>query len=484
MMRKAKDDFALETGTRLSITDEEDGTFEGILSKKVIGTNGNFTLILEKCRRVGSNKILPGLQSFKSTAMTDLKVIDDRYRDDEDQEKKIPEEFLISEKGGIAKKHNKGMNPHLEKLYPPQMEEILGQLQIAPPPVLHTLEQQFLTPRLLPVPLQELAHMTGEKYKDKNVEQFRVIRLYVWSDPQTPPSLQWCPQKLYLIDNPAHAEGFEFAFNELTNQTMIGMSIQCHKIGRAAELSLLLCSTKTDVFLFDMVKLGSDRVLNNSPLRDLLEDGGVMKVVHDSRAVSDLLKHQYDIVLSNVYDTLAAHLVFSCWSTYHGHLPRYTFPLNELVRGYLGIKAQFCYFPHKRAYAQDQDTIIWTKRPLAAHMEMNAVYDVMYLLELQRLTREAMNRPFLQMTELLMKDLRDADELENAMKVGNLHKLPENSLKILPNWNPHPEKTNKLGLLEPPFVHQTLCQIDPMVNFSRDVIHQKKAPGEYSSHQK
>lgn len=470
--------LSLEIGTRLSITDEEDGTFEGILSKKVIGTHGNFTLILEKCRRAGSNKILPGLQSFKSTAMTDLKVIENKC----DEANLVrPEELKISDlRGGIAKKHDrKGMNPHLEKLYPPQMEEILSQLQIAPPPVLHTLEQQFLTPRLLPVPLQELAHMTGEKYKDKNVEQFRVIRLYVWSDPQTPPSLQWCPQKLYLIDNPAHLEGLEFAFNELNNQTMIGMSMQCHKIGRAAELSLLLFSTKTDVFLFDMVKLGSDS-LNNSPLRDLLEDGGVMKVVHDSRAVSDLLKHQYDIVLSNVYDTLAAHLVFSCWSTYHGHLPRYTFPLNELVRGYLGIKAQFCYFPHKRAYAQDQDTVIWTKRPLAAHMEMNAVYDVMYLLELQRLTREAMNRPFLQMTELLMKDLRDADELENAMKVGNLHKLPENSLKILPNWNPHPEKTTKLGLLEPPFVHQTLCQIDPMVNFSRDVIHQKKAPGEYT----
>lgn len=213
--------LSLEIGTRLSITDEEDGTFEGILSKKVIGTHGNFTLILEKCRRAGSNKILPGLQSFKSTAMTDLKVIENKC----DEANLVrPEELKISDlRGGIAKKHDrKGMNPHLEKLYPPQMEEILSQLQIAPPPVLHTLEQQFLTPRLLPVPLQELAHMTGEKYKDKNVEQFRVIRLYVWSDPQTPPSLQWCPQKLYLIDNPAHLEGLEFAFNELNNQTMIG----------------------------------------------------------------------------------------------------------------------------------------------------------------------------------------------------------------------------------------------------------------------
>ena len=239
---------ALEIGTPLSITDEDDGTFEGLLKKKVVeSSHGHFTLVLEKCSRAGTNKILPGLQSFKSTTMIGWKVIEQDFSGRE--KGLIPSE---QQRGGIAKKHLKGMNPHLEKLYPPQMEEILGQLQIAPPPVLHTLEQQFLTPRLLPVPLQELAHMTGEKYKDKNVEQFRVIRLFVWSDPQTPPSLQWCPQKLYLIDDPANSDGFDFAVNELNNQTMMGVSMQCHKVGRAAQLSVLLFSTKTSVFLFDI----------------------------------------------------------------------------------------------------------------------------------------------------------------------------------------------------------------------------------------
>ena len=470
--------FTLDIGTHLSITDEIDGTFEGILKKKVVESNGDFTLILDKCYRVGSTKILPGQQSFKSTAIIDLKVIS---KSENTQHESDERKFYNSQRGSIAKKQHRGMNPHLEKLYPPQMNEILGQLQIAPPPILHRLEQQSLTPRLLPVPLQELAHMTGEKYKDKNVEQFRIIRSYVWSNSRTPPELKWCPTKLYVVDDPMQPEAFDYALNEINNHTMIGLSIQCHKGGRAAEISLLLLSTKTEVFSFDIVKLGADLCFNNSPLRDLLQDGGVMKVVHDCRPMTDLFKHQYDINLTNLYDTLAAHVVFSTWSTYHGHLPRYTFPLNEMIRGYLGIKAQFCYFPHKRAYAKDKDSEIWLKRPLEAHMEMNAVYDAMYLLELQRLTREAMNRPFIQMTELLMKDLRDADELENAMKMANLHKLPENSTKVLPNWSPIPEKTNKLGILEPPFVHQTLCQIDPMINFSRDVIHQKKPPGEYSS---
>ena len=471
--------FALDIGARISITDAIDGTFEGILKHKVIEKNGNFTLTLEKCCRVGSTKILPGLQNFESTAIVDLKVIISKSDNVEDH----PPSSSSDVRGSVAYKKHRGMNPHLEKLYPPQMHEILDQLQIAPPPILHKVEQQFLTPRILPVPMQELAHMTGEKYKEKNVEQFRVIRLYTWADPQTPPELNWCAKKLYLIDDPTNNEGFEFALNELNNHTMIGLSMQCHKLGRTAELSLLVLTTKRDMFIFDITQLGADFCFNNSPLRDLLEDGGIMKVVHDCRAMSDLFKHQFDIALTNVYDTLAAHVTFSCWSTYNGHMPRYSFPLNELVRGYLGVKAQFCYFPHKRSYAKDKDTEVWTKRPLEAHMEMNAVYDALYLLELQKITREALNRPFLQMTELLMKDLRDADELENAMKMANLHKLPENSLKILPNWTPNPEKTSKLGILEPPFVHQTLCQIDPMINFSRDVIHQKKPPGKYS-HQK
>ena len=53
----------------------------------------------------------------------------------------------------------------------------------------------------------------------------------------------------------------------------------------------------------------------------------------------------------------------------------------------MGVKAQFLYFPHKRAYNLDKDTEIWLERPLQTHLELNAVYDVMYLLDLHRLTK-------------------------------------------------------------------------------------------------
>ena len=40
-----------------------------------------------------------------------------------------------------------------------------------PPPRLHQLENQELNPRVLPVPMQEIQHMTGDKFKDRSVEQ-------------------------------------------------------------------------------------------------------------------------------------------------------------------------------------------------------------------------------------------------------------------------------------------------------------------------
>ena len=53
------------------------------------------------------------------------------------------------------------------------------------------------------------------------------------------------------------------------------------------------------------------------------------------------------------------------------------------------------------------------------------------------------------------------------------------SKKVLPNWKPNENRVAHLGMLEPPFIHQSVCPNDPMLIFSRDVVHQKKPPGPY-----
>jgi len=478
-------------GSRLIVKDVDDGDFEGTLNTPVtFESSKTFTVTLDKCRRVGSSKFQPGSQEFDSETIEDIELINDATSDQDsveattqalEQKMKLKEGGKVFPVGGnVARKVHRNDNPHLDRLHPPQMEELVAQMQIMPPPNLHQLANQELCPRVLPVPMQEIQHMTGDKFKDRSVEQYRVIREATWKDQHTPPVLHLCPKKLYVIEDPKKA--FEFAMNELSNKATVGLSMQGKNLSRTGVLSLVLLSTKEAIFLFDVLALGEKFIFDSeSPLRNILEDSGVMKVLHDSRIICDLLHHKYQVTLSNVYDTLAAHTVFGTYAIYAGYMPKHTFPFTDLVRGYLGVKAQFLYFPHKRAYNLDKDTEIWLERPLPAHLELNAVYDVMYLLDLHRLTKRAMDRPFRLMTDVLMRDLRDADDIDNSIKVPQVHLLPSDSRKVLPNWNPNEGRASRFGMIDAPFVHQTTCQVDPMLNFSRDVIHQKKPPGPYDS---
>ena len=98
-------------------------------------------------------------------------------------------------------------------------------------------------------------------------------------------------------------------------------------------MSLVLLSTKEAIFLFDVLALGEKFIFDSeSPLRNILEDSGIMKVLHDSRIICDLLHHKYQVTLSNVYDTLAAHTVFGTYAIYAGYMPKHTFPFTDLVR--------------------------------------------------------------------------------------------------------------------------------------------------------
>ena len=97
-------------------------------------------------------------------------------------------------------------------------------------------------------------------------------------------------------------------------------------------LSLILLSTKEAVFIFDVLALGEKVCFDSeSPLRTLLEDSGITKVLHDSRIICDVLYNKYQVTLSNVYDTLAAHTVFGTWAIYAGYMPKHTFPFTDLV---------------------------------------------------------------------------------------------------------------------------------------------------------
>ena len=92
---------------------------------------------------------------------------------------------------------------------------------------------------------------------------------------------------------------------------LIGLDAEGVDLSRKGRITLLQLSTPTQCFLVDV--LGSER---DDPvvtwLRTLLEDDGVLKIIHDCRMDSDALEHLLGISLVNVHDT-------SCWHAALGY---------------------------------------------------------------------------------------------------------------------------------------------------------------------
>ena len=108
-------------------------------------------------------------------------------------------------------------------------------------------------------------------------------------------------------------------------------------------------------------------------LNSVLTEPRVIKVVHDSRQLSDLLYHQFGgLLLENVFDTLAAHLVFSNWLLVDG-AGRARPQQHNAVRDYLGISCEHIYVPRLGAAADLRlDTAHWLTRPLSQAQLLDA----------------------------------------------------------------------------------------------------------------
>ena len=65
---------SLKVGSKIHIEDDEE-LFEGVV-KKVATDVRTFSIHLERCRKVGCEKMLQGVQEFSSETISDIKVFD------------------------------------------------------------------------------------------------------------------------------------------------------------------------------------------------------------------------------------------------------------------------------------------------------------------------------------------------------------------------------------------------------------------------
>ncbi|TRY64283.1 hypothetical protein TCAL_15239 [Tigriopus californicus] len=325
------------------------------------------------------------------------------------------------------------LNTHLTQLHHVDMATVLTQRQLEPPEKLVEFHLQDFHPFQMPKYSQISCHMEGDKFAHRFLIEFGRIREDFWRDPDTPPELMWVPRKFYFIDRFAGG-AFEFALDEINAVKLIGVSVQGH-VSRGGALSTMSVSTKTHLFVFDLSLLGLDAIIHRG-LGDILASPVIMKVIHDVRFLSDFLHHECQVTLSNVYDTLAAHSLFMTWRVYAGYMPKFASTYNELAKAYFGLDANSLHFRHVRSISPEEDLKIWFQRPLEDHLLQGAVRQTMFLLDLQRATRECMNAPFIWATEALMSTVRDSDDMEAEVQKTEAQVLPRSVLKVLPRLEP------------------------------------------------
>jgi len=242
-------------------------------------------------------------------------------------------------------------------------------------------------------------------------------------------------------------------------------------VGRHGELSLISLSSEETVYIFDVVSLGCKCFQRG--IKDILQDDDIIKVFHDVRQPSDMLYHQYKIILKNVEDTLCMHALFTCQSIYAGYLPKYAVSVAYLARAYLGINAEHLYIPRYRQYLLESDSAIWMKRPLKEYMIVNALRNIVYLLEIRYFAAKANDSFHSNAVDMLLSHVKCMSDQDARLEIMNSDFLPAEYQKILPNFKPN-EKLIKshIGVVEGRFVHQSIYQADPNVIFSRDSMHQ------------
>ena len=172
-----------------------------------------------------------------------------------------------------------------------------------------------------------------------------------------------------LVDNLSAAVGASNAIVRamIASQTNgDGLAIGLDLEWSPSSISLVQVSAAPDLmYVFD-VQQCPHILTETGPLRELLENSAITKVIHDCREDQAILQSQFGIKLDNVFDTSAADTVL------RGVGPHSRRGLNAVLQNYAN---------RRNTVKHTIDHYRWSERPLPAHMLEYAAQDVMHLID-------------------------------------------------------------------------------------------------------
>ncbi|XP_064607998.1 piRNA biogenesis protein EXD1-like [Liolophura sinensis] len=193
------------------------------------------------------------------------------------------------------------------------------------------------------------------------------------------------------------------------------------EIGRGGELCWLQVATPDHVFLFDVKTMGPQCF--SEGLKEILENGRILKVMHNCRLPSDMLWHKYGVNLVNIFDTQVAD-VFVYRNSHGSDWPRYVQGLAIVLLDYLPLSRADVHIRRVRKGCVEEDSAFWAERPASPQVLDAAVKDVVYLRELRRVLMEKMMMEYTAGVDIFLNNVRDATSTEAQKMKESSHLLP------------------------------------------------------------
>jgi len=177
------------------------------------------------------------------------------------------------------------------------------------------------------------------------------------------------PYGYILVDD---TEKLAFVSSLLQNEKILAVDCEGTNLSRHGKVCLLQIATESETFLVDVLSLGQDTFKHG--IDRILQDNRIVKVMHDCRADSDALFHQYSVKLANVYDLQTAHALHQKVS--ESWAPKNRASLVDLVKAHAPQEGTaLAYKTNLRPQYKDNPAI-WEQRPLSQQLINYACADV------------------------------------------------------------------------------------------------------------
>nr|XP_043903613.1 delta-like protein 4 isoform X1 [Solea senegalensis] len=210
-------------------------------------------------------------------------------------------------------------------------------------------------------------------------------------------------------------EKFAPAVIHIKKQHVIGVGANGVEVFKHGRLCWLQIATKNKVYLFDVLLLGG-RAFKNG-LSSILESEGILKVMHDCRAIAGCLVAQFGVKLTNVFDTQVADVM--CFHTETGgFLPDRVSTLQEVVSLHLKVPPSQLVSLQIQSQLTKEENEMWYVRPCPVALLKVMALSVIHLQPLRLVLLDTLMTDYMTLVDSYITNSHfDPEDLENVGKV-------------------------------------------------------------------